>query len=509
LDIATLCGLIAGFFAVHDVGEWISAPYWLDETWVALSTRVPVSDLPRITSSTPIGWTVLLRAVPDPDALRLIPLAFALFAIVAAYALGRILPWRSRVEAVVAGGLAAGAVVLLPAAQLRHDLKQYTADAALALTILALTEWTERTGTRRRLALLAVAGPVAFLFSSVAVVVTMAAFGGLVLAAAMRREWRELVARAVAGVASGLAMTGWYLAIVEPNRVPALVEFWQGYFPSVNDLPSFVLGELTNLAATSGFAWWWVWLTIVAGGIATIAMKRRTATTIAIVILPAMALVLGVLKMYPLLADRTSYYLVTVWAALAGLAFAPVGAKIARSASRRRPALEPVLVVALALGAVIAFGVANRSWYRLDSPTATSDVRSQVYWVDTHRKPDDVVIISRGARYGYLFYHDDQPVHWTVSSDFAHGWDAILPAESNVVELDGVVLETVRAAVEQAVAMAQRNGPDARVFVIRDAWWNYGEPDAWAAVLAEYQVTYINVGPEPVAVIQPPPPEVT
>jgi len=103
-DLAVLAVLYAMFAAVHDLRTWIGAPYMLDEAWVALSTRVPLGDLPRITSSSPIGWTLLLRAVPDPDALRLVPLAFALLAVVAAYAFGRLMPNRGRLEAITTGG---------------------------------------------------------------------------------------------------------------------------------------------------------------------------------------------------------------------------------------------------------------------------------------------------------------------------------------------------------------------------------------------------------------------
>jgi hypothetical protein len=39
---------------VHDVGYMLSAPFWVDEAWVAVSTRAPLGQLGRITSTTPI-----------------------------------------------------------------------------------------------------------------------------------------------------------------------------------------------------------------------------------------------------------------------------------------------------------------------------------------------------------------------------------------------------------------------------------------------------------------------
>src|SRR5262249_26783056 len=65
LDAAAVVALLALFPVVHDVPSLLHAPYFLDEAWVALSVRFPLSQLPLLTSSTPIGWSFLLRLVPD------------------------------------------------------------------------------------------------------------------------------------------------------------------------------------------------------------------------------------------------------------------------------------------------------------------------------------------------------------------------------------------------------------------------------------------------------------
>src|SRR5215470_6638881 len=57
--IATGLGLLV--LVVHDVGYLLRQPYWNDESWVAVTTRFPLTDLRATTSSTPIGWSVLLR----------------------------------------------------------------------------------------------------------------------------------------------------------------------------------------------------------------------------------------------------------------------------------------------------------------------------------------------------------------------------------------------------------------------------------------------------------------
>jgi hypothetical protein len=500
------------------VRTWIGAPYWLDESWVALSTRVPLSDLPTITSTTPIGWTLLLRAVPDPDALRVVPLAFALLAVVAAYAFGRALPWRGRVEAAVGGGLVASAVVLLPAAQQRHDLKQYTADAALALALLAVADRVDKAhrpgaGGRGWLGALTVAGPVAFLFSPASALVAAAVFGGLVLAAALRREWRAFAERLGAGVLSGAGLGGLYLLLVKPVQVPALAEFWKESYPAPGELVDHVRDEWRELTPYLGLHPW-VWVVAVAAGVVALMTLRRPAAVGAMLLLPVVAVVLGLLKAYPLLDARTSYFLVVVAAALIGVGVArlitavvtAIGTATARRALRR-PVLEPTLAVLLALAATGAFAVANRSWYRYEGPTpiSVSDVRTQTRWVQANRRPGDVVVISLNARYGYVFYQDDEPLRWTATPALSHGWDAVLSADPDVIAV-GRSLADIGTAVEAAVARARANGPGARVFLIRSWWWLYTEPRAWERALAPYTVTEAYEGPEPVAIIEVPAP---
>ena len=51
-------------------------PYWLDEAWVVDSVRAPLSLVPRLAATTPLGWILLLRLVPHGGLgrQRLVPL---------------------------------------------------------------------------------------------------------------------------------------------------------------------------------------------------------------------------------------------------------------------------------------------------------------------------------------------------------------------------------------------------------------------------------------------------
>ncbi len=115
----------------HNVGYLLRQPFWTDEAWVAVTTRFPLSQLRATTSSTPIGWSVLLRLFTErgEQTGRLLPLAFAGAAVVIAYWLGRGIGWSRLEVSVGAGLLTAVAVLLVPAMLVRDDLKQYTADA--------------------------------------------------------------------------------------------------------------------------------------------------------------------------------------------------------------------------------------------------------------------------------------------------------------------------------------------------------------------------------------------
>ncbi len=110
-----LLGLLV--LVVHDTPYLLRAPFWTDEAWVAVTTRFPLSALPATTSATPIGFSAVLRLVTlgGHQTGRLLPLAFAGAAVVIAYWLARRLPWSWAPASVLAGLLAAGAVLLVPA----------------------------------------------------------------------------------------------------------------------------------------------------------------------------------------------------------------------------------------------------------------------------------------------------------------------------------------------------------------------------------------------------------
>jgi len=229
-------------------------------------------------------------------------------------------------------------------------------------------------------------------------------------------------------------------------------------------------------------------------------------------VMPALTAALGVAHRYPLLDERTCYFLFAAGAALTGIAVAGAAVGLARAVARRREAwwrtaFAGVLVVA----ALSAFATVNHAWYRFDgldprvpnySPIAISDVRTQTRWVDAHRAPGDVVLVGYAARYGYAFYHDTSTVRWTAVATNTVGWVPAEPADPDVIVVDGTTAKPIADAVDRAVARARRNGPGTRILIVR-TWWG-GEADAWNAALRPYAVTHPYAGTEPVAVVTNP-----
>src|SRR6266536_688477 len=186
--------------------------FWLDEGWVVDSVRAPIGQLRLLTSSTPIGWTLLLRAVPPlggPERYRLLPLAFGVATVPLAWMLARRLGRWGTVRAAVAAATAA----LVPASLARHDLKQYSAEGFVAVGVVLLVAWVEEGWSRRRLALLALLGAASILIANIAPLVVLGGLLALVLTAAARREWRHAAEASVAAVAVGSLHLLVYLAI--------------------------------------------------------------------------------------------------------------------------------------------------------------------------------------------------------------------------------------------------------------------------------------------------------
>jgi hypothetical protein len=187
-----LVALAALAVAARRPAYLLSHPFWFEEAWVAASVRAPLSQLRTVTSSTPVGFILLLRAIPPfggPERLRLLPLAFGTAALFPAWLLGRQLRGAA---GWVAAPLAAVAASLGPAALYRPGLEQFPAEAFVAVLLLTALALVERAWSPRRLVVFGLLAATGFLVAHSALLVTAAAIFGLALSWLARRLWNRL-----------------------------------------------------------------------------------------------------------------------------------------------------------------------------------------------------------------------------------------------------------------------------------------------------------------------------
>ena len=461
---------------VHDVGYLLRVPFWTDEAWVAISTRFPLSQLPATTSSTPIGWSALLRLFPagGSQAPRLLPLAFAGVAVVLAYWFARRLGWRWPAVSVAAGLLAGIGVLLVPAMLVRDDLKQYTADAATALLTLALTSQLEREWSRRRLAALSVAVWGGMLVSHTAAFVGIAAFAALCVVQLARRAWRPLTEAVVAAAGTAVLMIGVYAGFDARAVVPGLTAYWSGYYlPAAHGLhasATFVIARFDAVHGNFGLGPAWLAVPLVIAGLVTIFRLGRPATAVTAALLWPVMLTLSALKKYPFLDLRTSTFLFAVTIAVAAIGViggcSLLGSLLRRGLPGRAGGIAAALVAG-ALAAVAVAGFAVGAWPQVRShEIPLEDVRDQARYVAAHEAPGDVIMVNLNSNWGFAYYwRRGQPAR-RADAAVLQGYEADFPSQPQIIVARNRDAAGVDAAVARALALI-RPHPCARIWVIR------------------------------------------
>jgi hypothetical protein len=429
----------------------LSHPFWLDEGWVADSVRAPLQQLLLLTSSTPIGWTLLLRLVPPvggPEQLRLLPLAFGVASVVPAWWLGRMVGGATPVF-----GLAAGlAAAVVPAGLARHDLKQYTAEACLALLLMLAAARLEASWSRGRLAVLAAACILAFPFSNTAPFVAVGLLGGLALATAFRRAWRPLAELAVAAVVVVLAQGAFYVAIASAGDNPAIRAYWsRWYVPTDQGLGAaadFVAGRFQATLHDLGLGPWPVATALVGLGLVALARAGLGGVALATPLIAVELVVAGVLHRYPLLDRRTSLFVITLWMVLAALGLAWLSVRLAGW----RPAIVLVVVAVAAVAAVLVPATRRAA----ATPLPDVNVRGVVRYVLDHRQPGDVIVVSVHDSYSFAWYWPDRPVFVPTRAPTAVRFQVTYPPGGAIVAARYLDNASLDAALGQARPGARR-----------------------------------------------------
>jgi hypothetical protein len=494
IDYGLAALLALAVLLVHDVPYLLHHPFWLDEAWVADTVRARLGLVPSLSSSTPLGWTFLLRLVPfgGPERLRLVPLAFAMLAAAAGYLFGREL----RLTRFATGILTGAAVLLSPALLVRDDLKQYTAEAFACVLVWLLVARLENEWRLRRLAAIAVTASAGMLFANTVIFVGVAAMASLGLECLVRRHFRRLAAIIAASavmLGAGLAI---YAELIRSQITKNLVSYWAPHYiraTSWSAAFSFLNQQLHYLAPYLGFGSLIVDAVLVLAGVAALVWLGRPALAALFPLTLAIVIAASGARKYPFGDSRTS----TFWLVAAPLLMAVAVAAAGRLAARidRR---APLAVAAAALAVWVPFTDAYIGSHEIPN----EDVHSEVAYLDAHLHRGDVVIVSYAASYAFAYYYQPQPSF--PGGDGPNGHVAAYP------RLPWIVVLTARRAADVADALAvarakiaaEPTAGGSRIWIIRSHQTGT-EIGAWGRDLAGDRLQVIPVGADPIVLYTP------
>jgi hypothetical protein len=496
IDVGLAAAVGLAVLLVHDVPYMLHHPFWLDEAWVADTVRAPLGLTRSLASSTPLGWTVLLRLVPfgGPQRLRLVPLAFTMLAAAAGYLFGHEL----RLTRYTTGILTGAAVLLSPAMLARDDLKQYTAEAFACILLWLLVARTENEWRLRRVVAIAATTCVGLLFANTVIFVGVAAMGSLAIECLVRRHWRRLIG--LAGASTGMLAVSLviYVVLIRPQVTRTLTAYWAGFYVPRNPSAavSFIASQLQHLAPDLGFRYLVIDLVLALAGIAALIWLRRFALAAMLPVTLAVVIVASAAGKYPFGDLRTStFWLVTVPLLMAVAVAA--AARWATAIDRRAPAV--ITAAALAVW-VLATGPYIRS-----HPLPRENVRSQVAYLHRHFRRGDVVIVSYAASYAFAYYYRAADPSFRADPVTANGHVPAYPGVPWIVTMTNRRAVDVASALATAEAKiaAEHGGARGRIWIVR-SHLQPTEIHAWQRDLAGGRTTTIHVGQEPILLYIPP-----
>jgi hypothetical protein len=474
----------------HDPRRMLTQPLWRDENWVAVSLRAPVDQVLRLTATTPVLFTLLLRVTPHttPQGLRLLGLAFTVAAVVPAWLLGRQIEGRDRLTAtLVAGSVALGSAMLI-----RHDLKQYTAEAFDALLILWMLARLERSWSQGRLVALGVVMAASTLLSNAAMFLGIAVLLCLALPPLVRRQRQRLRSLAVVGAATLAVDLLVFLTVDHPGDTPSLRAYWTAFYiptdQGLGTLLRFVHFRAGAELQGVGMGPSVVVVLLVLAGLVTLVRVGLPSLALIVPVTTVEQLVASGAHLYPLWDPRTSTWYtvvltVTAMVGVGGIVRVAVHA-VRRSPDRYRAALAVAVTVALAVlavGLVVPLVRADR--VAIDTTTPLEDVPAQIAAIHRGERPGDVIVANVDAGFGLGVYWPAQPE--LVAADARlNTFRITYPPADRVVVATTISTAAEVDAVESAVRMAAAT-PTGRVWVVL-SHWHVAERATMVAALLRY-----------------------
>lgn len=495
VDAGLALALALGVLVVQSRGALLHRPFWIDEAWVADLAHAPLSRQVALSSSTPIGWALLLRLVPLHGAqdLRVLPLIFEGAAAALAFAFVRSLNWGSANGGRAAGTIAGAAVLLAPMSLVQNDLKQYSCDAALSLLVLLLARRAEQRPGLRALLWLSLTSVVVTPFSTVAVLVIAASFGGLLVVAVGERRWNDARRVLIVGGATGALVVAFLAAIVLPHENPTLRAYWRVFYLDGSPLHivTSAVSRFRTLGPAFGVSPWLVLLLFVAG-LAVLGARGHVAIAAAVTILAMELLALGAAHRYPFLDVRTSYFFLAIAVVVAAIGFAGLMVGLCW----HRPV--PLAAIVAVTVAVLAFG-GRHEMRQFAYPN--EDVRTPTRYIAEHRRPGDVVVVSIGANWAFTYYWPGPGTKAYVSDD------TVASGFTTRVDGTGAIFARARdrtsvlTTMKTAVGLVASRGGTGRLWIVR-THMTATEQTAWTAALRELHLHArpVTGPPEPLLV---------
>jgi hypothetical protein len=502
---AGLCVLL-----VTNVHYLLRQPYWLDEAWVADSVRAPLSLVPRLASSTPLGWTLLLRLVPfgGLERQRLVPLAFYALAVAIAYLLGREL----RLSRFTTGLLTAAAVLLTPSMLSRGDLKQYTAEACFSVLLWLLVARLENSWRRWNLAALGLATSAGCLFASTAILTGAAAFGCLGLECLARRQWRRLLELAVAGAGTVVIFGVVYVVVLKPRMNPGLAYYWRPrYLPgSESSALGFLRVQFDQLTPYLAFTKHYgpgtgvVVAALAVLGVAALVALGRVAMAALLPVTLMIAIAASAASVYPFGDQRTSTYWLVMVPVLMAIGVAAV---IHGAAGRLRTWARWTATLGATAAVLACYALVNSTWVSVPAVAVNpQNPYAQIAYVAAHFRPGDVILVNEEGSYPFAYYYPTPPSAYAPVTTTATGFIPAYPATPWIITLTDRNQRAISEGVAQAVDMiaAEPPGHRGRIWVIRDHYSSV-EAQLWGYAMAGGTLTTISFPrrQEPLLVYRP------
>jgi hypothetical protein len=131
-------------------------------------------------------------------------------------------------------------------------------------------------------------------------------------------------------------------------------------------------------------------------------------------------------------------------------------------------------------------------------PGGSEDVRAQAEYIAAHHKPEDVIVVTSGAQFGFAYYWNADRPEFVRGGKMATGWYIDFRPQDRIT----VVQQPDRAGISAALASARALAGSGRTWIVR-SHVSAPEDAAWRDLLTGQPVERLPVGPEPLLVLGP------